>query len=613
MEFKFGGRVWIISIGIILAALVIVAIQNNFFIEYDLRGNTPELKLKTIQQNINKNNRVKAGNRQYVLIYNSEDDFSSKLYENIAVTLKQMHIRPRIIDSYKVDNHEFRSTDTIILALNEWSSEDILIDKILSSVSNGTKLFIAYAPFDDQLFINYARKLGIYEIGDSFLSDSMQFSTDIMLGIEAEDIIKGEVVTDNIKEIHLIDSAELLIKGSSDMPILYRNELGQGTILLFSGYNLSLRSYRGIIAGAVSNINQDVIYPIIGSAVIFIDDFPGPMQGRHEKISRLYGRNTEDFIKDIWWPDMMSLGNTYNYPYTGVYIFTYNDVVEPPFPTENEVKDISLYLYGRELLRNDGEVILHGYNHQPLYFSPYVSEEFLYTYKNWKTIEYSVEAISIALERFNKAFPRYKLQCYVPPSNVMEDVTLDILDRVIDRPYVINGYFQSSEIEVPQQDFEIKENIIYFPRTTSGYFPDDAFKFTTVSAATVPGVISHFIHPDDIMDDERSKGLPWEYMRLELKDMFDFYKDRLPFLEGDTATGGANKLTDWFLTDFTVNYYPERIEITFTGTSDEYKMVLRSEKNILRSSDYDYEKIGDTSYYIVTDKPNIIIQLEENK
>ena len=38
-----------------------------------------------------------------------------------------------------------------------------------------------------------------------------------------------------------------------------------------------------------------------------------------------------DFLRYVWWPDMLELSSKYGVIYTGQFMLTYNDILTPPF------------------------------------------------------------------------------------------------------------------------------------------------------------------------------------------------------------------------------------------------------------------------------------------
>ena len=80
---------------------------------------------------------------------------------------------------------------------------------------------------------------------------------------------------------------------------------------------------------------------------------------------------------------------------------------------------------------------------------------------------------------------------------------------------------EGEEGSVYVQDFSVAEDgIAEYPRVTSGMLEDTYDEFAAMNACALYGAFSHFVHPDDILDEERGGGQDWE-------DLFQAYCDKL--------------------------------------------------------------------------------------
>lgn len=62
------------------------------------------------------------------------------------------------------------------------------------------------------------------------------------------------------------------------------------------------------MAASYSLLQDAVAYPVINSAVFYLDDFPSPVPGGDGTyIRRDYGLSISDFYSQVWWPDLTQL------------------------------------------------------------------------------------------------------------------------------------------------------------------------------------------------------------------------------------------------------------------------------------------------------------------
>ena len=63
-----------------------------------------------------------------------------------------------------------------------------------------------------------------------------------------------------------------------------------------------------------------------------------------------------------------------------------------------------------------------------------------------------------------------------------------------------------------------------------------------VQGATGPGIVAHFIHPDDIYDPDRASPDGWDDMLRQFTSMLRFIELHYPWLEWITTTEAAARL-----------------------------------------------------------------------
>lgn len=166
------------------------------------------------------------------------------------------------------------------------------------------------------------------------------------------------------------------------------------------------------------SLGDATAYPVINSAVFYLDDFPSPVpSGDGTYIKRDYGLSIADFYTKVWWPDLQKLAQKYGIRYTGVMIENYEDVVNQAEPVRQP--DTTQFRYfGGMLLQMGGELGFHGYNHQPLALSD-TDYGNLYGYKTWKNKETLVASLNELIAFQDEVLPNAHGSVYVPPSNIL--------------------------------------------------------------------------------------------------------------------------------------------------------------------------------------------------
>ena len=550
---------------------------------------------------------VKGLSKEKILIIYDEEEQESILVEkNIAQVLSYMK---KSCDSKNVK--EVKAIDdsymSVILTLSEWNKFGDM-NHLIQYIQKGGNVFFAQTPVVDDAFFSIYRKLGIYEVGPPIVHHGIELLSNIL--IKGKGTRVDEHFLSNFSlSVRLKDTCTVYAKSADGIPLLWESGLGEGKIMLFNGTMLDERMHRGIIAGALSFLNEDFIYPIMNTKVAFIDGFPAPINMESDDIYERYGKSPKEFYREIWWPDIVAGGLKYDVKYTGVFVQTYNDRVEPPFGNPIGLDGKSFTLYGRELLKYGGELGFQGYNHQPLTAKALTHIDL--EYNVWPDTENMLLAVEEAV-RFAKAgFPYYALRCYMPPSNVLSPEGRQALVAGMPDLKIISSVYQGDgEKDEYVQEYGVSsDGIVDFPMMTSGSFNDSDTYWMMLNGITSLGVFSHSIHPDAFLDPEKSRGYDWENIYREYTQLLKGLKNRYGWLRSMTVSQAAEEVKRLSVCDLYVQRHEENIRVYCNYFIEELQFILRTEKNIISAVDCEWKKIDDDFYLIRTEKPVFSIQL----
>ena len=303
---------------------------------------------------------------------------------------------------------------------------------------------------------------------------------------------------------------------------------------------------------------------------------------------------------------MKDISEELDIKYTGVAIGTYQNKVTPPFEDFTGKNRNTYLLFGRELLSHGGEIGIHGYNHQPLLLPPDPVDKAL-EYVPWNSkedMESSLDALQKLVYNF---FPNEKLKTYVPPSNIINTTGLSALnDAVPTMETVASLYVGSKSNGSLIQEFgpdEHNKNIYHFPRITSGYAITDEEQFILTDVTANLGVISHFVHPDDILDEKRSGNLTWEELFKAYKTTIKEIRERYPYIKSMTQSEATASMKIYQTGDLDVSYEDDAVHIAYKGLPNHTSTIIRVEegKKIQPGSfSYGTVKKLDSQIYSVT-------------
>ncbi len=392
---------------------------------------------------------------------------------------------------------------------------------IKTRVENGGNLFIAQRSYKSP-FNNIA---GIEKIGNFIETKSFNFKKDIFPGmkkLKPENIIFGSSGL-NFK---LKNDIDVIASTDDNIPLMWFENYGKGKVFYNNSTLFQGKIFRGVMKQVISYMEDVSFYPILNSKVLHLDDFPSPIPLlENEIIRREYGMNTGEFFNLIWWQDMMGIVNREKLKMTGFIIIDYNDkTLKNNIIRANKRTFNDLSKRGRELKSVGGELGIHGYNHYSLGLENEIDFKD-YGYTPWENIDAMETGLRVIQEEIKSLYGEdFDIYSYVPPSNLLPISGKKALVSVFDHLKVFCGIFYGEEelgllLQEVGRDPDFP-NIYALPRMSSGFFYTDTVMWQIYNAIGAYGYLSHFVHPDDIMDKKRGDGKSWEELKTEFEKIF---------------------------------------------------------------------------------------------
>lgn len=337
--------------------------------------------------------------------------------------------------------------------------------------------------------------------------------------------------------VALNDRAQVeAVSSNGRTPLVWRSSVESGTAVMCN-IGIYGKVFRGFYASAFSLLSSAMAYPVINSAAFYLDDLPSPVpSGNGKYIKRDYNMSISEFYSQVWWPDLVRLAERYGIRFTGVMIENYGDDTkdDPVRQTDNT----QFEYYGGLILQQNGEIGYHGYNHQPLVLpnTDYGNE---YTYVQWPNRKAIVDSLN-ELIAFQKAvLPAATSSVYVPPSNILSSEGRQIIGEDVPQIRAIASMFLPADSSLPYvQEFGVAaDGVVEAPRIVSGSMVNDSYmRLAAVSELNMHYVSTHFMHPDDLLDEDRGAKEGWETYRKGLEDYLDWLERSAPSIRMQTGT-----------------------------------------------------------------------------
>lgn len=337
--------------------------------------------------------------------------------------------------------------------------------------------------------------------------------------------------------VALNDRAQVeAVSSNGRTPLVWRSSVESGMAVMCN-IGIYVKMVRGFYASAFSLLSSAMAYPVINSAAFYLDDFPSPVpSGNGKYIKRDYNMSISEFYSQVWWPDLVRLAERYGIRFTGVMIENYGDDTknDPVRQTDNT----QFEYYGGLLLRQNGEIGYHGYNHQPLVLpnTDYGNE---YTYVQWPNRKAIVDSLNELIAFQKTVLPAATSSVYVPPSNILSSEGRQIIgeDMPQIRAIASMAFPPDSSPEYVQEFGVAADGVVEAPRIVSGSMVNNSYmRLAAVSELNMHYVSTHFMHPDDLLDEDRGAKEGWETYRKGLEDYLDWLEQSAPSIRMQTGT-----------------------------------------------------------------------------
>lgn len=337
--------------------------------------------------------------------------------------------------------------------------------------------------------------------------------------------------------VALNDRAQVeAVSSNGRTPLVWRSSVESGMAVMCN-IGIYVKMVRGFYASAFSLLSSAMAYPVINSAAFYLDDFPSPVpSGNGKYIKRDYNMSISEFYAQVWWPDLVRLAERYGIRFTGVMIENYGDDTknDPVRQTDNT----QFEYYGGLLLRQNGEIGYHGYNHQPLVLpnTDYGNE---YTYVQWPNRKAIVDSLNELIAFQKTVLPAATSSVYVPPSNILSSEGRQIIgeDMPQIRAIASMAFPPDSSLEYVQEFGVAADGVVEAPRIVSGSMVNNSYmRLAAVSELNMHYVSTHFMHPDDLLDEDRGAKEGWETYRKGLEDYLDWLEQSAPSIRMQTGT-----------------------------------------------------------------------------
>ncbi|NMH69005.1 DUF2194 domain-containing protein [Bacillus sp. RO3] len=422
-------------------------------------------------------------------------------------------------------------------------------------------------------------------------------------------------------DVSLKDNSEVFLT-SEGAPLFWTYEYGEGNVGYWNGTWLASKSSRGLFLQTLGLLPERMVSGIAGIKTFFIDDFPAPFiqewGEKNNEMEETYRMPPPQFYKEVWWQDMKEIAKTHDLLYTNVMIGSYEDAVNYNSSELVNKNSKELLYYARDSIQHNHELGLHGYNHQSLVTADEKIDRDL-GYIPWKNKQEMKNSLKIMNDLLHAYFPSSDYHTYVPPSNVLKKTGLQAVQEALPSIEVLASVYDGGIIGSYVQEIGTDPDypqMFHLPRFSSGYHQSDATRYGANDALANLGMINHFVHPDDLLDMERSDNKSWNVLKEEFERFLMDKEEAFPVLKPYTAKDAAKYMKAYLAGELRVNHLVDSIIIEGDRLPSPSRLFIRlnSGERIKeeKTDDYTIYPIGESSnvYQVSIETLPVEIHLE---
>lgn len=574
--------------------------------------------------------------RSALLVKAAGDEGSAAVTEQVSFVLSSMFVDTQVYEAVLQEEAENDDADgqaeltvpaavvdlcsvmpegctDVILCTGALRSAGLKADTLAQWVKDGGRLMVATSLECEELTADWYELLGIAEVvGTADVQvDSMHFETAFLAGAKDREFSE-EVINCTAADVKLSAGSQVHVSHGSDRtrPLVWERAHGAGQVLVCNADLMADKTGRGMICAGFARMGTAFVYPVINAAVYCIDDFPSVAPaGYDSNVLSQFGYTVEDYYVNVWWPAMQKLAEKYALRYSSFVIQCYESDVDGPFTNADHLPSASYF--ARQLLESGCEIGLHGYNHQPLVLDGYTFDEKNSGYTCWPSTELMMQAVRAGVDYTESLAEGIYVQSYVAPSNVLSREAMSAMIRNFEDIRIFAGVYVGTPDQLVQEFSVLDEAVVQVPRLTADMQMEDSEWWVQINELNYHYYESNFIHPDDILDEERTDGGDFKAMLESYEQMVVW--NQTHGLRTCTISEAAGAVQRYCY--LTVSQYQEAdgLRIHTDGLIDSAYLMLRTARKPRAVSGCQISRIDENCYVLLVTDADAQIKWEAVK
>lgn len=505
----------------------------------------------------------------FYVIGDEEEEVYGDIYRNTISILKDLNIHAETISH--VPEKVLESSAVLIFCGKDVSSR---IDMLLLGqfISGGGKVIFASGLAEGDADSYLYPYMGITEKTVKENCQTLKFE-EPLLPLQFDTVFYDGYNAST--GIFLRGDATVYVRDKDkNIPLLYSYDFERGTSFIINGTFLTDIRCCGLLTGAIGAIMDDFLYPVMGTKVVYLDNFPMVTYVDDKLCMKLYGRTTESFVRDVIWPKFQGISLRTNIRYTSGVLAETSDA--DAFPGIND----SLFTtIGKSALQYGGELVYAANCSNPdeIYFNEGFMEEFQSVFQN-----YEINGLTLMSENF---------------SEKMLDITSTGIGAV-------RGYLGTD------LSFQYNPDFFILPGATFGNDMERGNLFALSSVLGAYGMISHAFDINELVIGEDSNA-SWDTRKQQIGKFESEVLNEIPYLESLTLSETRNKVRSYVHLDYGWKKEGGKIRISCSNFIKGQNFFYKTNEKITEAQGLTYTEVGNGYYLLEMSENQAVISLEE--
>lgn len=553
-----------------LYVVLIVAVVSCIFIIYNVNEERARhVRIMNVQEETREftdARQMEDNDRPLVWIVGEETGKAEDMQDNILANVRQIFqsLHYSVREETHLDTEELGQGDLVVFC-DASIGRRMDLTKLEEFLSRGGKAILAAGLPEGNEDAYLWPVLGIREKSARVNYNRLRFE-EPLLPVQAEEMVYGGYNMSTWLAVG--DEAKVYVRDAdSGVPVLYTCSYGEGAVCLINGTFLSDIRCAGLLTGSVGALQEDFLYPVMGTKTVFLDNFPMITFIDDKLCMRMYGCSTESFVRDVVWPDLQGMSLRTQTPYTSSVLAVASS--EESFP---EINDSLFAAIGKSALQFDGELVYAANctDTENLAFNQDFIEEFASVFSN-----YEIRGLAMQTDAFQE-------EMLAVPGARIQVVRTD-LDR-------------------EGAGFSCDKDYLEFPAATRGNSLEEGNQFFLASVIGAYGMISHVFDINTLIAED-GETASWDSDKKQIGLFESDVLKRTPWLEGRVLSRMSEDIRSYLNLEYTWKREGNTIILEGGNMVKGQAFFLRTKGEIRDAKGAYYESVGN-GYYILRVQQN---------